>query len=213
MGKKRRRRRITIADLVVVDSITNTEDSINAVKSKERTLNDCFKRVKGSVTVIKNKGKKNEEILAENKDNYFTIAARDKVLFDMYEEDIRTGAGFIYMALSSDATAISEDSTDDTLSDETALDGEITTVSTGLTRVQTGTGTTSTIDHTAGSNTVEISHQFEALSEVNNVQKAALFNHGTKDHSTEVMGNILTFSATNMDNGDTLTLTWTITLG
>jgi len=147
----------------------------------------------GELTVIKNKGKKNEEIICDKKRNILTNAGRDKAHAQIYTNTAAgaRGAGYIAVTVNTGAPA-------DT---DTTLTGEITTG--GLARADASTKT-----HTAGTNTTTISHTFTASATHTDVQKAALFDAssaGTMYHEN-------TFTATTLISSDTLTITWTLTL-
>ncbi|MGI0019187.1 MAG: hypothetical protein ACREAY_01810 [Nitrososphaera sp.] len=93
---------------------------------------------------------------------------------------------------------------------DTALAGEIT--SGGLSR-----GTAGTYAHTNGQSTFTVTKQFSATATHTNVQSAGLFTAavtGTPgaggDDGTMMAEN--TFSSVTLQNGDQLTITWTITL-
>lgn len=94
-----------------------------------------------------------------------------------------------YIALSNDATAPA--------ATDTALTGEITTG--GLARAQ------GTFSHTAGTTSYTVSKTFTATATVS-AQKAGMFNAATG--GTMCFEN--TFSAVTLNNGDTLTITWTV---
>ncbi len=109
------------------------------------------------------------------------------------------GANFIALSVNTAAPAAGD----------TALAGEIT--SGGLERSQ------GAYAHTNGQNTFTITEQFSATATHTAVQKAGLFTAavtGTPgaggDDGTMVAEN--TFSSVTLQNGDQLTITWTITL-
>ena len=147
----------------------------------------------GELTVIKNKGRKDEEILAYKKRNLLTDAGRDKAHAQIYTNTSAgsRGAGFIASTVNTGAPA----------DGDTVLTGEITTG--GLERADASTKT-----HSAGTNSTTISHTFTASETHTAVQKAALFDaasSGTMYHEN-------TFTATTLISSDTLTITWTLTL-
>lgn len=98
-----------------------------------------------------------------------------------------------YIGLSSDATAPA--------ATDTGLTGEIT--GGGLARAL------GTYDHTSGTDTFTIESTFTASATHNNVQKAGLFNAASD--GTMVAENVLGSPVT-LASGDSLTVTWTITL-
>lgn len=100
--------------------------------------------------------------------------------------------GLNYIALSNDT--LTETATSTTLSTEIAANG--------LARAQ------GTVNHTAGTNTTTVSRTFNATG-TQSCQKAALFTAaaaGTMNHA-------LAFTQRNLVNGDSLQVTFTITLG
>jgi len=147
----------------------------------------------GELTVIKNLGKENEEILCYKKRNLLTDAGRDKAHAQIYTNTSAgaRGAGFIAVTVNIDSPA----------DGDTALTGEIS--SGGLSRADASTKT-----HSAGTNTTTISHTFTASATHTAVQKAALFDAAT----TGTMYHVNTFTATTLISSDTLTVTWTLTL-
>ena len=147
----------------------------------------------GELTVIKNEGRPNEEILCYKKRNLLTDAGRDKAHAQIYTNTSAgaRGAGFIAVTVNTAAPA----------DGNTVLTGEITAG--GLARADASTKT-----HTGGTNSTTISHVFTASATHTAVQKAALFDAA----STGTMYHINTFTATTLINSDTLTVTWTLTV-
>lgn len=147
----------------------------------------------GELTVIKNIGRKDEQVLAWKKRNLLTNAGRDKAHAQIYTNTSAgaRGAGFIAVTVNTAAPADAD----------TTLTGEITAG--GLARVDAGTKT-----HSSGTNSTTISTTFTASATHTAVQKAALFDAasaGTMYHEN-------TFTATTLISSDTLTVTWTLTL-
>lgn len=147
----------------------------------------------GELTVIKNQGRPDEEILCYKKRNLLTDAGRDKAHAQIYTNTSAgaRGAGFIAVTVNTAAPA----------DGDTTLTGEITTG--GLARADASTKT-----HSAGTNSTTISHTFTASATHTAVQKAALFDAA----STGTMYHENTFTATTLISSDTLTVTWTLTL-
>lgn len=150
-------------------------------------------RVRGQLTVIKNKGRADEQILCYKKDNLLTDAGRDKAHAQLYTNTSAgaRGAGFIAVTTDSGSPA----------DGDTTLASEINTG--GLARADASTKT-----HSAGTNSTTISHTFTASATHTAVQKAALFDaasSGTMYHEN-------TFTSTTLISGDTLTVTWTLTV-
>jgi len=86
---------------------------------------------------------------------------------------------------------------------DTTLNAEIVDAN-GLARAVSTTDT-----HTAGTNTSTVGITFNATGTYTAVQLGALFSAA----SAGTMANEATFSSTNLASGDSLQLTWTITLG
>ena len=192
----------------MIDVVSAPKDSIEAVKSTNRGLEDQLGGIQGKVEVVYNKGRSNEKVLTVEggdefgrKPNAFTAAARARVLNNLYDNDTVSGNVFRFIALSDNDNAIAAG-----VSTLTALEDEITVTTTGLQRVLIDTR-----DYTDTTNEVTLTHEFTCGTQgTDNVQKAAIFDQVTVGGT---MSNILTFSPTNMSEDDTLTITWTITLG
>lgn len=171
----------------------NLNENLMIQKESNPKVNEHY-GVKGYVTVIKNKGKSNEEILCKNKPNLLTNAGRDSIHAGMYTNAGASQTAFNYIGLSvNTATPAVADTT---------LVGEITTG--GLTRVQASTRT-----HTNGTNTSSIEHQFTASAIHTAVQLSGIFSAV----STGTLGHENTFTPASLQSSDTLTITWVITAG
>jgi len=96
-----------------------------------------YNRVKGELTVIKNQGRPDEEVLAYKKYNLLTDAGRDKAHAQIYTNTSAGARGAGFIAVTTDATAPADS--------DTTLTSEITTG--GLARADASTKT-----HTAGTN-------------------------------------------------------------
>jgi hypothetical protein len=147
----------------------------------------------GELTVIKNQGRPDEEILCYKKRNLLTDAGRDKAHAQIYTNTSAGDRGAGFIAVTTDATAPADS--------DTTLTSEITTG--GLARADASTKT-----HTSGTNSTTISHTFTASATHTGVQKAALFDAS----SSRTMYHENTFTATTLISSDTLTVTWTLTL-
>ncbi len=110
-----------------------------------------------------------------------------------------------YIALTTDSTAPAAGDCG-TGSNACTLTSEIT--SGGLARA------TGTVSHTNGTSTYTVVNTFTASATFNGVQKSGLFNEPCVACSLPVGAMVFenTFSSTNMLSGDTLQVTWTITL-
>lgn len=125
--------------------------------------------------------------------NVITNAGRDFLHVQGYGSSGLGANGLNYIALSNDAL------TETTAS--TTLSTEITT--NGLGRAQ------GTVAHTGGTNTTTVSKTFTCATAAQAAQKAALFtavSAGTMNHA-------LAFTQRSLQVGDTLAVTFTITLG
>lgn len=129
---------------------------------------------------------------AETVHNVITTAGRDFLHQQGYKDTGLGSNGLNYIALSNDT--LTETSASTTLS------SEITT--NGLGRAQ------GTYAHTGGTNTTTITKTFTA-SGTQSAQKAALFTAS----SAGTMNHALSFTQRNLSSGDTLAVTFTITLG
>ena len=151
--------------------------------------------VKGYVTIIKNEGKKDEQVLCRNKPNLLTNNGRDYAIAQFYTNTSAGGVGMNFIALTSDSTGA--DATD------TALPGEITT--NGLERA-----VATTITHSTGTNSTTLAKTFTASGTHTAVQMSGTFNQlavgGTIAHEA-------VFTSVTLASSDTLAVTWTLTLG
>lgn len=172
-----------------------SNDNAQAILSKIRNL-DENSLVNGYVTVTKNKGQANQILVQEDIKNLLTDSGRD---FFHAQDYTNTSAG----TKGGNAIAVSDDAADPAAGD-TALVGEITTG--GLTRVEA-----TSIVHSAGTNVTTLENTFTATAIFTALHKSALFNQNT-------IGGQITHSAAfvadvNLQVSDTLTITWTLTLG
>jgi len=170
-------------------------DKLKSTIQKSRKLNENNK-VNGFVTVIKNKGRPDEQIIQIHKDNLLTLSGRDFFHAQVYTNLIAGTKG-------GNAIAVSEDATNPVVGD-TDLVGEI--IADGLTRVEA-----STVSHIAGTNVTTIEEVFTATAIFTSIHKAALFNQdtigGQMTHAQEFSADVA------LQIGDTITVTWTLTLG
>jgi len=178
----------------VMEIIKNI-DSAKSILKRIRNVNEKT-LVNGYVTITKNKGRKDEIIIQEDLKNLLTDSGRD---FFHAQDYTNTSAG----TKGGNAIALSDDSGAPVVSD-TTLVGEITTG--GLTRVEA-----STISHTGGTNVTTLEEVFTATAVFTAIHKSALFNQNTIGgqitHSTAFSADV------NLQISDTLTVTWTLTLG
>lgn len=150
----------------------------------------------GYVTVIVNKGRKDEKIIQEDITNLLTTPGRDFFHAQVYTNTSAGTKGGNAIALSVEAT--------DPVAGDTTLVGEITTG--GLTRVQAAT-----ISHTVSTNVTTIENEFIATAPFTALHKSGLFNQNTiggqMTHAEKFTSDVT------LAISDTLTVTWTLTLG
>ena len=173
---------------------TETNDMIKIEVEKKREIIEIGLPIHGFVTVIKNKGRDDEQILCEDESNLLTTDGRDAFHQALYIDTVASQTGFIFIALTSDVNAPA--------AGDTTLTGEITTG--GLARILATTRT-----HTDDTNASTIAHTFIATAVHSDVQKSGLFDLiavGTLSHEN-------TFTSANLEINDTITVTWTLTLG
>ena len=150
--------------------------------------------IKGYVTVIKNVGRPDEQVLCLNKPNLLTNGGRDWMIAQVYTNTSAGTRGSGFIALTSD--------TGSPAAGDTALASEITTG--GLARADA-----TTKSHTGGTNSTTIQHTFTASATHTAVQKSGLFNAS----SGVTLSHENTFTAVTLQSSDTLQVTWTTTLG
>ena len=177
---------------MIFDSIPNDE-SLD-FKILPTKLLEEQQLIHGYVTVVKNAGKQDEEILCKNKHNLLTNAGRDYFHAQCYTNTSAGGIGVNYIALSENSSGAN--------ATHTAVAGEIN--SGGLTRVQATTRT-----HSSGTNTTTLAQTFTASATFTAVQLSGLLNAS----STGTLGHEATFTSVALVSGDTLSVTWTLTLG
>jgi hypothetical protein len=169
-------------------------DRISAKKSTKKVLHEQIESIHGFVTVTKNIGREDEQVLCLNKHNLLTQVGRDDIHNGMYANASGGQSAFNYMAVTS--------STVTPATNDTTLDAEITTG--GLIRIQATTRT-----HTVSTNTTLIEQTFTATATFTAVQASGIFDAVT----TGTMGHENTFTPANLEIDDTLTVSWTITAG
>lgn len=175
----------------MIDNINNGEAFDYTVNQGTR-LNDN-NIIHGYVTVVKNAGKPDEETLCKNKHNLLTNAGRDYFHAQCYTNTSAGGKGCNFVALSEDTNGAS--------ASHTAVANEITTG--GLARA------VSSPAHTGGTNTTTLTKTFTASATFTAVQLSGILNAS----SGGTLGNEATFTSVALVSGDTLAVTWTLTLG
>ncbi len=172
------------------------DEKMRATYEQARQIADNGGKSFGYVTVVVNKGKANEKKIQEDLKNLLTTSGRDFFHAQVYTNTSAGTKGGNGIAVSNEAT--------DPVAGDTTLVGEITTG--GLTRVLAAT-----ISHTGSTNVTTIENEFTAAAVFSNLHKSALFNQdtigGQMTHAEKFAADVdLQFS-------DTLTVTWTCTLG
>ena len=176
---------------------TDISESTTFEKKTNRNIQDAGLPIHGFVTVVKNLGKPDEQVLCKDKHNLLTNGGRDAMHTALYTATAASQVGFNYIAVSSNTGGAN--------ATHTALAGEIT--SGGLERALATTRT-----HTGGTNTTTLSKTFTATATHPDVQLAGLFD-AAGPPVAGVMAHENTFSAASLLSTDTLTVTWTLTLG
>ncbi len=176
---------------------TGTKDTSGFDKKSNRFAEE-HQVIHGFVTVVKNEGREDEQVLCKNVHNVLTDSGRDAMHVALYTN---TGAAaqipFKFIALSVNTGGFS--------ASHTALAGEIE--SGGLSRALA-----TTQFHSGGSNQSTIAKTFTATGTHTAVQLSALFDE-IGPPVTGVMGHENTFTPASLESADTLTVTWTLTLG
>lgn len=142
--------------------------------------------------LIEHRNASGELLHSEVAHNVISTAGRDFLHQQGYKETGLGSVGLCYIGLSNDS--LTETSASTTLSTEITTNGLARAIG--------------TFAHTAGTNTSTISKTFTATG-TQSAQKAALFTAA----SSGTMNHALSFTQRNLVNGDTLAVTFTITLG
>lgn len=179
-----------------VIEIVKENHLITTKRNQIRNLIENSSKVGGYVTITVNKGRKDERVIQQDKLNLLTTSGRDFFHAQVYTNTSAGTKGGNGIAVSADAT--------DPVAGDTTLVGEIT--SGGLERVQADT-----ISHTASTNVTTIENTYTATATHTDVHKSGLFNQdtlgGQMTHASEFTADVT------LQTGDTLTVTWTLTLG
>ncbi len=178
--------------MMFTESVPNDELLDFAIQRKQ-AISDS-EPIHGFVTIIKNAGQEDEKVLIKNKHNLLTNAGRDYFHAQCYTNTSAGGIGVNYIALSENAGGAA--------AGHTAVAGEIN--SGGLARTQASTRT-----HSSGTNTTTLQNTFTASATFSAVQLSGLLNAA----STGTLGHEATFTSVALVSGDTLQVTWTLTLG
>ena len=180
-----------------LESLLQSNVMSEAIKTELGMMRSAIQnhKHKAYITVIKNEGKWNEEILAKSVPNQLQDDGADDMHIALWEnQGAATQLGFTHMAVTDDAGGLPADSA-------TTLTAEITTG--GLIRIDADTTT-----HTTGQKTTLVEHTYTATATHTAVQKGALFDANTAG----TMGIVYLFTSTNLVNTDTLKVSVTVTL-
>ena len=173
---------------------TSSIDGAHIKTPKQKVLKDNS-MIKGFVTMIKNEGRADEQILCKHKPNILTDDGRDYFIAQCYVNTSAGGVGCNFIALTVNTAAASASST--------TLTGEITT--NGLERLLA-----TTITHVSGTNSTTLNKIFTASGTHTAVQKSATFNQLAVGGQ---MAHEAIFTPVTLASSDTLSVTWTLTLG
>ena len=160
---------------------------------KQKDLNeDSF--INGYVTIIKNVGKPDEQVLCKDKHNLLTTDGRDFFHAQVYTNTSAGTQGANYIALTTDSTGAAAGDT--TLPDEIDSGGLERAIATGIT-------------HTNDTNVTTLVNTFTASATHTAVQMSGTFNAA----SVGILAHEAVFTAVTLVSSDTLQVTWTLTLG
>ena len=178
----------------IIESVL-IEDLCSISHSQHRKVLEQSFDVGGVVTVTVNKGRPDERVTQKDITNLLTTVGRDFFHAQIYTNVAVGTQGGNEMAISDDATAVTD--VDTLLTGEITTNGLIRSVATTISHITASNETTLEIIYTAGA-------AFTAL------HKAALFNAstvGTMTHAA-VFSTDVTLAI-----DDTVTVTWTLTAG
>lgn len=185
---------VEFKDLESIIQSTMCSDEVRTELSALRRANQGHK-AKAYITVIKNEGRADEQILSKCMPNQLQDDGADDMHNALWEnQGAATQDGFTHMAVSDNAAGLPADSA-------TTLLGEISTL--GLTRADADTTT-----HAVGTKTTLVEHTYTATGSHTAVQKGALFDA----NATGTMGIVYLFTSATLVNTDTLKVSVTITL-
>ena len=184
-------------EFTTIDDIIQSTMCSEVVKTELQHLRTSQQhgKAKAYITVIKNEGRPDEQVLCKSIPNQLQDDGRDDMHNALFEnQGAATQLGFTHMGVSDNAAGLPADSA-------TTMLAEITTG--GLTRTDADTTT-----HGVGTNTTLVEHTYTASATHTAVQKGALFDA----NSAGTMGIIYLFTSATLVSGDTLKVSVTITL-
>ena len=172
---------------------TSSKDGLGMKASKLKGLKEDSLS-NGYVTIIKNVGKPDEQVLCKDKHNLLTTDGRDFFHAQVYTNTSTGTVGANFIALTTDSTGAD--------AGDTTLPGEISTG--GL-----GRAIATTITHVDDSNTTTLVKTFTSSGTHTAVQMSGTFNAA----SSGILAHEAVFTSVTLVSSDTLQVTWTLTLG
>ena len=172
---------------------TSSKDGLGMKVSKLKGLKEDSLS-NGYVTIIKNVGKPDEQVLCKDKHNLLTTDGRDFFHAQVYTNTTAGTRGANYIALTSDSSGA--DAGDTTLPSEISTGGLERAVAT-------------TITHTNDTNVTTLVKTFTASGTHTAVQMSGTFNAA----SGVTLAHEAVFTSVTLVSSDTLQVTWTLTLG
>ncbi len=182
----------TIGENILTKDGTSTKISQNRILIESKTI-------RGFTKVVLTRKNGDTEILSDWKENLLTNEGRDKIHESAYQLASSTQEPFNFIGLSTDAGAPA-------VTDTRTTWELIETSGNGLDRIQASTRT-----HNVGDNFTTLTHTFTATAQVLNVQKAGLLDRLAT--GTGFLAHENTFTLADLEIGDQITITWTLTLG
>lgn len=165
-----------------------------------RIDNESYAPIKGYVTVTVKRADGSVEELCHNKKNLLLNEGRDAMHTALYTNGVAIQPPFNFIGLSSNAAAPIATNTRTTWE---LIENDGTN---GLGRAQATTRT-----HTTGTNTSILAHSFALTGQELNVQKACVLD--TISTGSGIAGHENTFTNTNLEVGDLISISWTFSLG
>ena len=175
-----------------VERVTNIDGSQVKLGKKKELKEDSLSN--GYVTIIKNVGKPDEQVLCKDKHNLLTTDGRDFFHAQVYTNLTAGTRGANFIALTTDSTGAA--------AGDTTLPSEIATG--GLERA-----VATTLTHVDDSNVTTLVKTFTASATHTAVQMSGTFNAA----SGATLAHEAVFTSVTLVSSDTLQVTWTLTLG
>ena len=175
-----------------VEHVTNIDGSQVKLGKQKELKEDSLSN--GYVTIIKNVGKPDEQILCKDQHNLLTTDGRDFFHAQVYTNTSAGTQGANYIALTTDSTGAAAGDT--TLPDEIDSGGLERAIATSIT-------------HTDDTNVTTLVKTFTASATHTAVQMSGTFNAA----SVGILAHEAVFTAVTLVSSDTLQVTWTLTLG